>query len=721
MPKATVRNRKVSLSGKENDQDATSAERKGGGHNGGSTKHIPCKFFKNGNCTAGANCVFSHDPNAYVERPVCKYFMKGNCKYGNKCALSHGTSGDVPQKQQQGHSIVQGRSVINSNTRNALQSMDQSSSNSSAIQLNGISNNNNNNSSNGNDSERSSLSASSTPNGAAPGVGFGKAKVVSSQHTSSAMVDRDEPSNLTRSLRTGSNSQRLSTDQNANMLHENSAFSINRSSQIAHSNAPGRPRMLSTAGDSSGPVKSTAPHGSILIRNGNAGDASLPHFTSGSIPLLDQFSISVNRSTSAHHQTLGLSPRSNVSFLTETAFEHSTNMKAVSSSKGTSGFANDPYSRSMPHSKFIKSQMYSDGATTTLKSLAAQEEEALGGYLPSSLNELMTPNELATHRSRSNSLASPVGSFGSHGALHYSQSNVTTSLASRVMGTRDGLSSLNRMNGSLGQHPSMTTADGPKSFMSDFSPRLHGFSVDNSFAQAKHDLWDHQHRDGRVSSSIAPTLGGLSPSISSSLHTLNQIPLHGAHSDGRGLKVPGSAGLFSPGFGNYNHGGGVDSQHALYSNGYVQKPIGLNSASQHNAAIGEQLVGRSRSGAAANTLSHDTSDTAGIGATTSSHSSEIDAADIFTFDDDIPETSMRNLNLNGNPQSKRGNIGLPSQGAASNLEQKFPGYQPFQPTKTSPSAFASLKPAHSSVLHPQDFYSNPAYYQSFTSAASVNK
>lgn len=52
--------------------------------------HVPCKFFKQGNCTAGNSCPFSHslDFNEANKRP-CKYFKFGNCKFGNKCANSH--------------------------------------------------------------------------------------------------------------------------------------------------------------------------------------------------------------------------------------------------------------------------------------------------------------------------------------------------------------------------------------------------------------------------------------------------------------------------------------------------------------------------------------------------------------------------------------------------------------------------------------------------------
>ncbi|KAJ2741917.1 hypothetical protein GGI20_004856, partial [Coemansia sp. BCRC 34301] len=75
--------------------DETGQERLGGGRNGGSTRHIPCKFFKHGNCTAGPECSFSHDINLFVEKAACKYYAKGNCKYGNRCALLHTTSGDA--------------------------------------------------------------------------------------------------------------------------------------------------------------------------------------------------------------------------------------------------------------------------------------------------------------------------------------------------------------------------------------------------------------------------------------------------------------------------------------------------------------------------------------------------------------------------------------------------------------------------------------------------
>ncbi|RMZ82695.1 hypothetical protein DV738_g1451, partial [Chaetothyriales sp. CBS 135597] len=53
------------------------------------TKHVPCKFFKQGACQAGNACPFSHSLDPTTHQAPCKYFMKGNCKFGAKCALAH--------------------------------------------------------------------------------------------------------------------------------------------------------------------------------------------------------------------------------------------------------------------------------------------------------------------------------------------------------------------------------------------------------------------------------------------------------------------------------------------------------------------------------------------------------------------------------------------------------------------------------------------------------
>ncbi|CAI6335515.1 unnamed protein product [Periconia digitata] len=57
--------------------------------NNKSTSHVPCKFYRQGACQAGKACPFLHSDEPLTERAPCKYFTKGNCKFGPKCALAH--------------------------------------------------------------------------------------------------------------------------------------------------------------------------------------------------------------------------------------------------------------------------------------------------------------------------------------------------------------------------------------------------------------------------------------------------------------------------------------------------------------------------------------------------------------------------------------------------------------------------------------------------------
>ncbi|KAJ1908444.1 hypothetical protein LPJ81_000060 [Coemansia sp. IMI 209127] len=112
--KSRQRHQRRDLTG---EQDASEQRAKpGGGHNGGSTRHIPCKFYRHGNCTAGSNCFFSHDMTLLVEKSVCKYFSKGNCRYGNKCALLHIGQNDgspMPRSSKPGNGTNSARNAQN--------------------------------------------------------------------------------------------------------------------------------------------------------------------------------------------------------------------------------------------------------------------------------------------------------------------------------------------------------------------------------------------------------------------------------------------------------------------------------------------------------------------------------------------------------------------------------------------------------------------------------
>ncbi|KAK7027525.1 hypothetical protein VNI00_015158 [Paramarasmius palmivorus] len=74
--------------------------------------HVPCKFFKVGSCTAGSSCPFSHtvvEPGG--QKDVCAWFVKGNCKFGHKCALAHvlpGQSMSMDRKNKKAAQVAAG-------------------------------------------------------------------------------------------------------------------------------------------------------------------------------------------------------------------------------------------------------------------------------------------------------------------------------------------------------------------------------------------------------------------------------------------------------------------------------------------------------------------------------------------------------------------------------------------------------------------------------------
>ncbi|KAJ7599133.1 hypothetical protein C8J56DRAFT_849194 [Mycena floridula] len=77
-------------SDREKDRDDRGSKQKSASSKAKDLSHVPCKFFRVGSCTAGASCPFSHtmgEPGAHKE--VCAWFVKGNCKFGHKCALAH--------------------------------------------------------------------------------------------------------------------------------------------------------------------------------------------------------------------------------------------------------------------------------------------------------------------------------------------------------------------------------------------------------------------------------------------------------------------------------------------------------------------------------------------------------------------------------------------------------------------------------------------------------
>ncbi|KAJ1674549.1 hypothetical protein EV182_003058, partial [Spiromyces aspiralis] len=271
-----------------------------------------------------------------------------------------------------------------------------------------------------------------------------------------APIHRDEPSGMAHSIARGPGLGRnLLTTTDIASAPDSTLPSENDAASVAMGRGDGNNNnnnIITTTAITDGSGSTTATVGPMTIsRSPNAvrsGLTSHSPFASGSIPLLDQFHLSSSNnppfcSTYHQHHALALSPRND-----RFHFE-----KLSARDRTTS---DDIYSRSMPQSKLVgggnSNRMLGENMSLSmLISLEQQqqrqhqpkdtEDESLGGFLPSSLNDLMTPNEIAVRRSRSNSHASVIGSLGNN------YQNIHGSIASRVLSRpRDGLSALRAIN-----------------------------------------------------------------------------------------------------------------------------------------------------------------------------------------------------------------------------------------------------------------------------------
>ncbi|KAJ7269525.1 hypothetical protein C8J57DRAFT_1606843 [Mycena rebaudengoi] len=101
--------------------DARGGSKKSAASKAKDLSHVPCKFYKVGSCTAGSSCPFSHsmvEPGG--QKDVCAWFVKGNCKFGHKCALAHVLPGQpmaMDRKNKKAAQIAAGGSKNNDGGR----------------------------------------------------------------------------------------------------------------------------------------------------------------------------------------------------------------------------------------------------------------------------------------------------------------------------------------------------------------------------------------------------------------------------------------------------------------------------------------------------------------------------------------------------------------------------------------------------------------------------
>lgn len=74
-----------------------------------------CRFYLQGGCRAGADCVYVHEGKqattvplktaTAVDRPACTYFLRGLCSRGERCAFSHSKEPALATSGRQGQDV----------------------------------------------------------------------------------------------------------------------------------------------------------------------------------------------------------------------------------------------------------------------------------------------------------------------------------------------------------------------------------------------------------------------------------------------------------------------------------------------------------------------------------------------------------------------------------------------------------------------------------------
>ncbi|KAL0573756.1 hypothetical protein V5O48_008199 [Marasmius crinis-equi] len=359
--------------------------------------HVPCKFFKVGSCTAGSSCPFSHsvvEPGG--QKDVCAWFVKGNCKFGHKCALAHvlpGQSMSMDRKNKKAAQVAAGGGKNDSKSSGRAGKRDTQ----------------------GRPPALMSLKASITPSAPAPAIkdtDFASLGVLDeTSKLPSAPAHGKQPStsqsgpdigpSATKNPSSGPNEtaeEKEAPSTPAKPVSPSLPVSSPRRADRDRSPASGPPNDFGPIGSPPRSINATSPHSRPHPVSRLNGDS----FSPGTSP-----SARNNVGTPTNH-FLSASPFSAPG--TQTGFNISERSgMGIATSLG-SGFAMDGgSSRNKPT---WGSQVENEDNIATRRALAMEANAAgntgdggddLEDFLPSSLTDLLTPEERSRRMSRSNS------------------------------------------------------------------------------------------------------------------------------------------------------------------------------------------------------------------------------------------------------------------------------------------------------------------------------
>ncbi|KII84318.1 hypothetical protein PLICRDRAFT_167839 [Plicaturopsis crispa FD-325 SS-3] len=420
-----VADRSEDLHESEKDRDVDGGGDREKGKGKGSSKtakdlsHVPCKFFKVGSCTAGASCPFSHsatDPGH--QKDVCAWFVKGNCKFGHKCALAHvlpGQSMAMDRKNKKAAQLAAGAGGGQKGGRNQRRDAQNGSSTSGGGPgLNGRSN--------------SLLSGSTAPTrsaGSRPPMNMPLKATISPSAPAPPLKDTDfasfdllddtnklsaAPAQSKASPELSASDPAVESSKPANAADAKDSKDVSKPSPPQHLpvSTPSAPRRLGLGQHrSSSNSIDFGPIGSPPRSSPSAGQTRINGFSPGTSPAHGAVGFTSTSPFSA--------PGTQTAFLSYNEKTDSSDFKAhsgLAASLGTTRTWNTNLGP-VPSQVTNRADANKSGAKGLGNEFAVEED--LEEFLPSSLTDLLTPEERSHRMSRTNQ-GQHVGSPGMLGA-----------------------------------------------------------------------------------------------------------------------------------------------------------------------------------------------------------------------------------------------------------------------------------------------------------------